>query len=68
MNQPDKIEFYNGSECIAHVESSMVPPKDSLISIKKETWRVVAITYSLDYSEDRRGKLMCANIALSRAR
>lgn len=64
MNPP-VIEFY-----IAHttggiywVESYMVPPVGSFISIEKRTYEVVKVTYALDYA-DESSRRMRANVDL----
>lgn len=47
----NRIEFYHGDGLIAAVESAMVPPVGSKISIRKKTWSVVSVTYALDYAD-----------------
>lgn len=53
MTIPDKIEFYDqaatfGRDLVATVDSSMVPPDGSCISIEGEVWRVKGTTFALD--------------------
>ena len=50
----DRIEFYNEAttRLVAVVESSMIPPVGSKVSICLETWTVKQVTFALDYSDD----------------
>ena len=45
----DRIEFYDGESLIKTVDSIMVPPVGSKISIRNETWLVTSVTYGIDY-------------------
>lgn len=47
----DVIEFYCGKRCVSSVQSSMVPTVDSFINIHKATYRIVSVTFALDYSD-----------------
>lgn len=60
------IEFYERDALIAQVSSEMVPPVGAKISIRKEVWEVVCVTYALDYADDPHGKGMRANVDLKR--
>lgn len=64
----DSIEFYSKEEgrIMASVDSSMVPPIGSYISILGSTWEISRVTYALDYSATR--PAMRANIDLRRAK
>ena len=48
----DTIEFYTKGEVspFGSVATAMVPAVGSFISIDKETWTVVSVTYAVDYS------------------
>lgn len=60
----DRIEYYGTDDkLIAVANSSMVPPVSSKISIRKQTWEVVNITYALDYADEHYSS-MRANIDL----
>ena len=50
----DSIEFYNEEtkNLVAAVYSGMVPTVKSFISIRKQTWEVVSVTYALDAADD----------------
>lgn len=67
MSTPNVIEFYDGDALVTSVESSMVPPVGSKISIKKKVWSVVAVTYAVDYAESLHCKGMRANVDLKPA-
>ena len=62
----DRIEFYRkGGGLIATVESSIVPLRGDLISIRGQTWEVTNITYALDHSDGPPSqRVMRANIDL----
>lgn len=66
MNMPDTIEFYIGNSKgrIAFACSTMVPPADSFISIRGVTYKVVRVTYALDYADNLQMKGMRANVVL----
>jgi hypothetical protein len=65
IQNQDLVWFYDGKELIAGARSSMVPPVGAKISIRKEVWIVVQVTYALDYSDsDECG--MRANVDLTR--
>ena len=51
MNLKDQIEFYDGDRLIKTMESSMVPLVGSQISIRKETWTVISVTYAIDHAD-----------------
>lgn len=65
------IEFYDadgkpGHDLIAVAESSMVPPVGSKISIRKQRWEVISVTYALDDADDSLLTRMRANVDLRR--
>jgi hypothetical protein len=64
----DVIEYYHkgSSRGIAACHSAMVPPVDSLISIRKDVWRVVSVTYALDSADGPYPPNMRANVELER--
>ena len=53
MKNNDKVEFYNGKNLVAAVNSSMVPPIGSYISIRKKTWEIVAVSFAVDHADER---------------
>ena len=60
----DRVEFYNGMEFLAGVDSSIIPPKGAYINISGQTWKVVKITYSLDPTERVSERSLKASIEL----
>jgi len=58
----DSLEIYHSDKLIAYVDTSMVPAKGSLISIRKETWKVINIEFALDYSNDSALRGMRCNV------
>jgi len=69
--KPYTIEFYNadgtpGRDLVQSVESPMVPPVGSKISIRKQTWEVVNVTYALDEADNPMIARMRANVDLRR--
>jgi adenosyl cobinamide kinase/adenosyl cobinamide phosphate guanylyltransferase len=52
----DRVEYYNTLKgnrgLICSMDSSIVPRVDSHVNIRKETWRVLSVTYTLDYVDD----------------
>lgn len=64
MSKDDRIEFYDMNQVfIAGVNSSIVPHIHSLINIRKQTYRVISVSYTLDNADDY-GKCLCANVYL----
>lgn len=61
------IEFYDGLKLLARVESSMVLPVGSLISIRKQTWKIIGVTFALDYTDEQRERQMRCNVDLEKA-
>jgi len=45
----DHVEYYCENALLVMMESSIVPSKGSFISIRKETYEVVSISYACDY-------------------
>lgn len=69
MESKDSVEFYNvdgkpGRDLVASVKSSIVPPVGSKISIRKQTWEVVGVSYSLDHADDFASACLRANVEL----
>lgn len=60
----DRIEFYRaGSELpFASIESPMVPPVGSKISILEQSWKVVGVTYALDHLDEPARRCLRANV------
>lgn len=61
----DAIEFYDGDRILARVDSSIVPPVDSFISIRGRTWRVGRVTYALDHADEPSLRGMRVNVDLT---
>lgn len=61
----DIVEYYSGKGMIAYVESAMVPLVGSYISISKKVWRVDAVSYAIDHSDNPLRKVMRANVELA---
>lgn len=68
MNK-DMIEYYAVDEenLVCTVKSNMVPTVGSFINISNKTWRVVGVTYTVDYSGEPSKKHMRANVDLLEA-
>ena len=66
MTDKDRLEFYNGPSLVASVRSSIVPPVGAKISVNKETWTVVRVTFALDYEADYQSSRMRANVDLKK--
>ena len=64
MSNPDRVEFYGNDQLIAALNTSIVPPRDSLINIRGKTWRVDLITYAIDHSDDEARKAIRVNVEL----
>lgn len=64
MTNKDTIEFYDGDELVARVASSMIPRVDDRISIRKKTWRVSFVSFSLDHANERAETAMRCNVQL----
>ena len=62
----DSVEFYDGEHLIAQVWSSMVPPVGAKISIRKEVWAVLRVTYALDHADEMHERGMRANVDVAR--
>ncbi len=62
----DAIEFYDGKNLISRVRSSMVPPVGAKISIRKQVWSVLRVTYALDHADEVHERGMRANVDLAR--
>ena len=62
----DSVEFYDGSHLIAQAWSSMAPPVGARISIRKEVWTVLGVTYALDHADEMHERGMRANVDLRR--
>lgn len=66
MQNRDKIEYYNGDELVASVESAMVPAVGSRIIIRNKTWAVARVTYTLDHADEMHERGMRANVDVAR--
>jgi len=62
MESRDRIEFHIGTVGLVGVRSCMVPPPGSLISIMGKTYKVLDVTYALDYAVDPLERRMRANV------
>jgi len=52
--QIDKIEFHMGGAVIAWADSSHAPDRGDKVNIRKQTYKVLGRTYTLDYADDAR--------------
>lgn len=66
MNPPDIVEYYANDKCLLRINSSIVPPVGRFINITKNTWKVAAVSYAIDYSEKVFERQMRANVELKR--
>jgi len=64
MESKSVIEFYSQSSMLTSVESSMVPPVGSYISIRKKVWRIGKVTFAVDYSDENVLRIMRCNVDL----
>ena len=62
----DSVEFYDGKHLIAQAWSSMVPPVGAKISIRKEVWTVLRVTYALDHADEMHERGIRANVDVAR--
>lgn len=60
----DSIEFYDGDNIITAVNSSMVPHLGSKISIRKQTWCVINVTFAVDHADELFERSMRCNVNL----
>lgn len=49
-----ELEFYNvgTSKHFCCLDSSVVPPVGALVSIKGKAWKVIAVKYAVDHSDE----------------
>jgi hypothetical protein len=66
MSVESVVEFYDGDSIVSRVNSTMVPTVGSKISIRKEVWTVVNVTYALDYADKVFERQMRANVSLEK--
>jgi phosphotransferase system IIB component len=66
MGQASIIEFYLKDRCISRVESSMVLPVGSCISIEKITYKVTRITFAVDHNSSVVGRQLRCNVDLKK--
>jgi hypothetical protein len=67
----DTVEYYNvdgipDKDLIVSLKSSIVPTIGSYINIRKNTYRVLTITYAVDYADDHQRTIMRANVNVCR--
>ena len=62
----DSVDFYDGEHLIAQAWSSMVPPVGAKISIRKEVWTVLRVTYALDHADEIHERGIRANVDVAR--
>jgi hypothetical protein len=60
----DTIEFYDGEALVCRVESSMIPVIGSKISIRKQVYTIMRVTFALDHADEPREKKMRCNVDL----
>lgn len=62
----DRVEYYDDkANLLVAVQSSIVPPLGSKISIRKKTWTVKSVSYAVDHSDDIARREMRANVDLA---
>lgn len=64
MVNRDTIEFYEENNLVAWVASSMIPMVGDKISIRKKTWQVAGVSFSLDHAEEYVETAMRCNVQL----
>lgn len=64
MSERDLVEYYNGARLLVAINSSIVPPVGSLISIAKTTWEVASVSYAIDQSVSTTERRTRANVDL----
>lgn len=47
----DIVEYYDGDNLYITVISSIVPPVGSKINIRKKTWKIINVTYAVDFAD-----------------
>lgn len=52
MGRPDVVEVYIGKRAILRAESSFAPDDGDLITIRKQTYRVVGRSFTVDHADD----------------
>ena len=56
----DRIEFHHRDKIIAWSGSSHAPDRGDLVNIRKETWKVLGRSFTLDYADNARERsLVC---------
>ena len=60
----DRIEFHHRDRIIAWSESSHAPDRGDLVNIRKETWKVLGRSFTLDYADSPRERAMVCVINL----
>jgi len=67
MKGVDSIEFYleGAVKYISRVESSMVPPVGSLVSIRAKTYEVLGFTFAVDHADEFMETAMRCNVEVA---
>lgn len=71
MPEKNIITFHNrdapfNKDVIVSVYSTMVPSVGAFISIRKQTWSVVSVTYAVDDADNLAAKQMHAHVNLEK--
>ena len=64
MKKPDRVEFYAKGKMVVGLESSIVPRPGEMVSIRKQTWEVLFVSYAVDYADYMHARQMCANVVI----
>lgn len=62
----DCVEIYIGRKLVVTLNSSIVPLVGCKISISKVTYKVVEVTYAVDYADDSWRARMVAAVVVAR--
>lgn len=66
MSKPDRVEIWVGDAILTGMESSFVPREGDLINIRKVTYRVTGVSFSVDHADDMALRQMRCNVIVER--
>lgn len=61
----DAVEFFLGDRLLVAVDSSHAPDRGDLVNIRKQTYRVIGRTYTVDHSDEPRQRQVVCIINLA---
>jgi len=64
LQNRDRVEFYCSDKLVVAVNSSIVPRKSEFISIRGVVYKVIRVTYAVDYADRIHERLMRANVEM----